>query len=393
MTVRPWAPAFAGATALALLAPPAFAHDLPAAEVARLNAWVGAALDGGWAGLAVLLGGGLALGALHGLEPGHAKTMMSAFIVAIGGTVGQAVLLGAAATVSHTAVVWLLVVPVLAWGGGVDFARDEPYFQIASAVAVLAIAGWTIFRVWRERPARPPPAGAGGPTIDTGHGLARLSIESIDGAPRFVVRGVARSGREIGFHEDVTVETERAGGVPEVFGFVERDGAQISDRAVPPPHDFLATMRLSHDNHAHAFAVPFGRAPAPAGGGYADAHERAHAESLSRELATGRRMTNWRIVLFGLSGGLLPCPAAITVLLLCLQLRRLWLGLLLVTSFSLGLALTMIAAGTVAALGARHLSRRMPGFAALARPATYASVALIVAIGVYMLVQGIDGLA
>ena len=32
------------------------------------------------------------LGALHGLEPGHSKTMMAAFIVAIRGTVKQAVL-------------------------------------------------------------------------------------------------------------------------------------------------------------------------------------------------------------------------------------------------------------------------------------------------------------
>jgi nickel/cobalt exporter len=31
------------------------------------------------------------LGALHGLEPGHSKTMMAAFIVAIRGTVSQAV--------------------------------------------------------------------------------------------------------------------------------------------------------------------------------------------------------------------------------------------------------------------------------------------------------------
>ena len=41
------------------------------------------------------------LGALHGLEPGHSKTIMAAFIVAIRGTVKQAVLLGLAATVSH----------------------------------------------------------------------------------------------------------------------------------------------------------------------------------------------------------------------------------------------------------------------------------------------------
>ncbi len=38
------------------------------------------------------------LGALHGLEPGHSKTMMAAFIVAIRGTVSQAIILVLAAT-------------------------------------------------------------------------------------------------------------------------------------------------------------------------------------------------------------------------------------------------------------------------------------------------------
>src|SRR5882757_5245330 len=52
--------------------------------------------------------GAILLGALHGLEPGHSKTMMAAFIVAIRGTVKQAVLLGLSATVSHTAIVWLV---------------------------------------------------------------------------------------------------------------------------------------------------------------------------------------------------------------------------------------------------------------------------------------------
>lgn len=50
----------------------------------------------------------IALGALHGLEPGHSKTVMAAFIIAVRGTVLQAVLLGLAATVSHTAIVWII---------------------------------------------------------------------------------------------------------------------------------------------------------------------------------------------------------------------------------------------------------------------------------------------
>ncbi len=61
------------------------------------------------------------LGALHGLEPGHSKTMMAAFIIAVRGTVLQAVLLGLAATLSHTAVVWVIALGGQylgqAWGG------------------------------------------------------------------------------------------------------------------------------------------------------------------------------------------------------------------------------------------------------------------------------------
>lgn len=52
--------------------------------------------------------GAILLGALHGLEPGHSKTMMAAFIVAIRGTLKQAILLGLAATLSHTVVVWVI---------------------------------------------------------------------------------------------------------------------------------------------------------------------------------------------------------------------------------------------------------------------------------------------
>ena len=388
--------------------PPAQAHDLPAIEIARLDALVTHALNSRWSGVLVLMASGIGLGALHGLEPGHAKTMMSAFIIAIRGTVGQAVLLGASATVSHTAVVWLLVVPVLAWGGAADLRGNEPYFQIASAIAVLAVAGWTLLRVIRAdgRMAR---VGAYFPTeatiseavpgaarvVDTGHGLVRLEIADIEGQSHFVVRGVARSGRAIAFDEDVALEVRRRDDARETFLFAARGDAQISVDPVAAPHSFVATLRIGHGDHTHDCPLIFGDAPMPVAEseGYADAHERVHAETLRRQLAGGRPMTRWQVILFGLSGGLLPCPAAVTVLLLCLQLKRVALGVLLVGSFSLGLALTMIAAGAIAAVGARQLGRRWGGFAAFSRVATYASGALILVIGLYMLVQGIDGLA
>lgn len=89
------------------------------------------------------------LGALHGLEPGHSKTMMAAFIIAIKGTIKQAVMLGLAATISHTAVVWLI-----AFGGmviskrftaqsaetvaPVDFRSDHYWHRVLDVLAYLA---------------------------------------------------------------------------------------------------------------------------------------------------------------------------------------------------------------------------------------------------------------
>jgi len=42
------------------------------------------------------------LGAIHALEPGHAKSLMAAYIVAIRGTAKQVVVLASSATAGHT---------------------------------------------------------------------------------------------------------------------------------------------------------------------------------------------------------------------------------------------------------------------------------------------------
>src|SRR6476620_5029763 len=91
------------------------------------------------------------LGALHGLEPGHSKTMMAAFIIAVRGTVPQAVLLGLAATVSHTLVVWAVALVGLRYASQINPETTEPYFQVASAVLIVGVAVWMIERTWREQ--------------------------------------------------------------------------------------------------------------------------------------------------------------------------------------------------------------------------------------------------
>ena len=88
------------------------------------------------------------LGALHGLEPGHSKTMMAAFIIAIKGTVRQAVMLGVAATLSHTAVVWLIAFGGMYISNKFTAESAEPWLQMVSSVIILGTAFWMFWRTW-----------------------------------------------------------------------------------------------------------------------------------------------------------------------------------------------------------------------------------------------------
>jgi nickel/cobalt exporter len=333
------------------------------------------------------------LGALHGLEPGHSKTMMAAFIVAIRGTVGQAVMLGLAATLSHTAVVWVVALVGLHFGGRWDAETSEPYFQLASAVLIVGVAAWMLWRTWRHQ------RGAdhdhphdhhheASKVIDTGHGVLRLEIFEEKVPPRFRLYAPASQKAGLLRSHPVTysLEIERADGSRTPFTLVQKADYLESSQTIPEPHEFLVRLSMHHGDHSHAFDVEFtepGHAHAlkefaalEASSGYQDAHELAHANDIRRRFAN-REVTNGQILLFGLTGGLIPCPASITVLLLCLQLKEFALGATLVLCFSIGLALTMVASGTLAALSVKHASSRWSGFGEFARKAPFFSGGLI----------------
>ena len=106
-----------------------------------------------------------------------------------------------------------------------------------------------------------------------------------------------------------------------------------------------------------------------------------------------RKVTTPQIVFFGLTGGLLPCPAAFTVLIVCMQVKQYTLGFALVAAFSFGLALTMVTVGSVAAWTVQHAEKKFTGFGNLMRKAPYISCALLLTLAAYMAWQGWQGLA
>jgi ABC-type nickel/cobalt efflux system permease component RcnA len=81
----------------------------------------------------------------------------------------------------------------------------------------------------------------------------------------------------------------------------------------------------------------------------------------------------------GVSGGLLPCPSALVVLLAAISLHRLAFGLVLIVAFSIGLALSITGIGLVAVLAKKAFAKRsFDGLLVRALPAVSAAVILVV---------------
>ena len=342
------------------------------------------------------------LGALHGLEPGHSKTMMAAFIIAIRGTIFQAVLLGLSAAFSHSLVIWALAAVALRYGANWNAETTEPYFQMVSGALIIGMAVWMFWRTRREQRAAAAHGHAdegpqGGKLIDTGHGLVEVTVFETNVPPRFRLYFYDRDrkAKPLPQPDGIAVETVRPDGAKQSFSFSAGDGFLEAAAELPEPHEFNAVLTISHGDHAHTFDIKFSEADHHhshgemdlADGKYQDAHERAHASDIERRFAN-RTVSTSQIVFFGLTGGLMPCPAALTVLLICLQLKKFALGFTLVVCFSAGLAITMVTTGALAAWGVRHASRRFKGFGEFARKAPYVSSALLVAMGLFFAFQG-----
>ncbi|MBT6276832.1 MAG: nickel/cobalt efflux transporter RcnA [Chromatiales bacterium] len=239
---------------------------------------------------------GIVLGGLHGLEPGHSKTMMAAFIIAVRGTVSHAVLLGVSAALSHSVIVWILAALALTYGDALIGEKLEPYVLMASG-AIIVIIG--MFMVWHLRTQTRP----------------------------------STHGHTHQHHE----------------------------------HDHKHEEHPGHDD---------GKTPL-------DAHALAHAHDIEARFSGGTA-TTWQTIGFGLTGGLIPCPAAITVLLLCLNIDKVWLGVGMVAAFSAGLAITLVLVGVTAAVGLRYARTHSAWVDRFYHAAPYVSGVLILVIGVYM---------
>ena len=276
--------------------------------------------------LVILASLGLAMfwGLAHALSPGHGKTIVAAYLVGQRGRARHAVALGGIVTFTHTISVFAL--------GGVTLALSQlivpdslyPWLNLAGGVMVIVIGGSVLL------------------------GRLRGRLADIRRVTRRQAAGAAAPGSS----------ASRGDGSPAGTPFrttlsVSTRGGAISSAAHAGTH---GSVRHSHGGkeHSHLPEAP-----------------------------------GWRgLVAIGVSGGLLPCPSALVVLLAAISLHRVAFGLVLIVAFSVGLALTVTGIGLVAVF-ARRAFRRMSFEGPLVRLLPAVSALVILGAGIAMTVRAL----
>jgi len=136
------------------------------------------------------------------------------------------------------------------------------------------------------------------------------------------------------------------------------------------------------------------------GRGVGHAHSHAHSHDHHHDHEHGHhhhapgRASGWSAVLLGISGGIVPCPSALVVLLAAVSLHRVGFGLGLIVAFSAGLALTLTGVGLAVAGGRSSLRRlrwrpRGELFQRVGHLAPIASAAVVTIAGAVMTAQAV----
>ena len=233
-----------------------------------------------------LIAGALALalflGAAHGLEPGHGKTIVAAYLIGSRGTVGNALFLGGIVTFTHTFSVILLGLVALFASQYILPEQIFPYLGTASGLLIIGLGTW-------------------------------LLVNHLRG------RGFGHSHEEE-HHHDHSHEEEH------------------------------------HHDHSH------------------EEEHHSHSHEIPSKVTLGSLLT------LGISGGIVPCPGALVILLLAVALHRIAFGLLLLVAFSVGLAAILIAIG-VLIVKARPLVERFSGDGRWIQRLPIASAVVIIVVG------------
>jgi len=103
----------------------------------------------------------------------------------------------------------------------------------------------------------------------------------------------------------------------------------------------------------------------------------------------GKPISLYQLFALGITGGIIPCPAALVVLLSAFALHRIGLGFFLIIAFSLGLAAVLISFGMLMVYGRRFMARLQVNGPLTTRWLPVASAAFMTVLGAGIAVRAI----
>ncbi len=146
------------------------------------------------------------------------------------------------------------------------------------------------------------------------------------------------------------------------------------DHADGPDEIHLHIEAHSHDHdhvHSHDHGHIHGRGPGQ------------HTHDIPEGPITLRSL-----LALGISGGIVPCPSALVVLLSAVALHRIAYGMILITAFSVGLASVLIVIGMMV-VSTRHWFERFPAGENLMRRLPVVSATAITLIGLLLIIRAV----
>ena len=269
----------------------------------------------------------LVLGAAHAFSPGHGKALVAAYLLGERRTYRHALILGGIVTATHTISVFAL--------GGVALGLAEvlspdqilPWMELASGLLVLGV------------------------------GI------------QLVRRRVLGRGHDHHHHDHDHSHHHGHGHAHDH----DHNHSHHHGHGHAHAHDHDVHGHVTHARHSTSSNAVDSEA----------AHAAAHASEMAK-VSTPRDLVS-----LGISGGIAPCPSALVLLLTAISFHRIAFGLVLVTVFSFGLALVVMAVGVaVIAVGDRVRNRVSGGFVTRTLPAFSALV--VTALGIGLTAAGLN---
>ncbi len=273
-------------------------------------------------------------GAMHAMTPGHGKTIVGAYLVGSRGTLKHAVYLGLTTTITHTLGVFALGLITLFAAQFIVPEKLYPWMNLLSGLFVVGI-GFNLL------------------------------------VSRFKSSGPAAWLQKL--KTDLTKSRQITSPV------LQYEHMEV----VSHQHRFVLGSSQEHiHSHDHAQAHPHSHS-------HDHDHEHDHAGHSHLPPGTDDAPITWRSLLaLGISGGLLPCPSALVVLLGAIAVNRIGFGLILVLAFSLGLAGALTAIG-MTFIYAGRLFNRFPSQGKLIGFLPVLSALFVSAIGVGILIKAL----